>query len=48
MSCCYEILNSAVGPVDQIEEVSSGLRLAIARLGAEPVSLSLPGKDDPD
>ena len=41
MSYRYSILDSAVGPLDQIEEVSSGLRLMISRTGAEPVSLAL-------
>ena len=48
MSCRYEILNSSVGLLDRIEEASSGLRLTVSRLGAEPVSLSLPDKDSPD
>ena len=47
MSYHYSILDSAVGPLDQIEEVSSGLRLMISRMGAEPVSLALrKGEDD--
>ncbi len=46
MSCLYEILNSAVGPLDLIEEEAGGLRLIIARLGAEPVSLSLPDRGE--
>ncbi len=37
----HRILDSSVGPLDQLEEVSSGLRLVIARTGAEPVSLAL-------
>jgi len=44
MSFHYEILESTqstVGPLDVIEEQSSGLRLMIARTGAEPVSLAL-------
>jgi galactose mutarotase-like enzyme len=41
MSYHYEIFDSAVGPLDQIVEESSGLRLVISRTGAEPVSLAL-------
>ena len=41
MSFHYEIIDSPVGPLDQIVEESSGLRLTIARTGAEPVSLAL-------
>jgi len=37
----HQIIDSSVGPLDQIEEVSSGLRLMISRTGAEPVSLAL-------
>ena len=43
----HEIIESCVGSLDLIEDVSGGLRLVISRLGAEPVSLSLPDKDDP-
>lgn len=41
MTHLHTILDSPAGPLDQIEEVSAGLRLTVARTGAEPVSLSL-------
>ena len=41
----YEIIDSSVGPLDLIEEVSSGLRLIVSRTGAEPVSLALRNKE---
>ena len=34
-------LDSKSGPLDQLEDVTSGLRLIVSRLGAEPVSLTL-------
>lgn len=37
----HEVLDSSVGPLDQLTEESSGLRLIVSRTGAEPVSLSL-------
>ena len=37
----YETIESPVGPLDLIEEKSSGLRLIVSRTGAEPVSLAL-------
>jgi galactose mutarotase-like enzyme len=37
----YQTLDSEAGPLDQITDESTGLRLAIARTGAEPVSLAL-------
>ena len=41
MSIHYETRESSAGPLDLIEESGSGLRLIVARLGAEPVSLAL-------
>ena len=41
MSFSSQILDSVAGPLDQITDESSGLRLMIARTGAEPVSLAL-------
>jgi hypothetical protein len=35
------VIDSEVGPLDQLEDPSRGIRLIIARAGAEPVSLAL-------
>jgi len=37
----HQVLDSVAGPLDQITDESTGLRLTIARTGAEPVGLSL-------
>ena len=37
----YQALDSVAGPLDQITHESRGLRLVIARTGAEPISLAL-------
>lgn len=37
----HQVLDSVAGPLDQITDESTGLRLVIARTGAEPVSLAL-------
>jgi galactose mutarotase-like enzyme len=37
----HQVLDSVAGPLDQITDESGGLRLTIARTGAEPVSLAL-------
>lgn len=37
----HQVLDSAAGPLDQLTDESSGLRLAVCRTGAEPVSLAL-------
>jgi galactose mutarotase-like enzyme len=36
----HKVLDSAAGPLDQITDEASGLRLVICRTGAEPVSLA--------
>ena len=36
----HQVLDSAAGPLDQITNEASGLRLVICRTGAEPVSLA--------
>jgi len=36
----HQVLDSAAGPLDQITDEASGLRLVICRTGAEPVSLA--------
>ena len=41
MSFTHQVLDSVVGPLDQLEDSSHGIRLTIARTGAEPVSLAL-------
>ncbi len=40
MSFSYRILQSVVGPLDQINDEATGRRLVICRTGAEPVSLA--------
>ena len=37
----HQVIDSAAGPLDQITDESTGLRLTIARTGAEPVGLAL-------
>lgn len=37
----HQVLDSVAGPLDQLEDSSRGVRLTIARTGAEPVSLAL-------
>ena len=41
MSFTHQVLDSVAGPLDQLEDPSRGIRLIIARTGAEPVSLAL-------
>lgn len=41
MSFSFQTLDSVAGPLDQITDEGSGLRLTICRTGAEPVSLAL-------
>jgi galactose mutarotase-like enzyme len=41
----HQILDSSVGPLDQLTEEGSGLSLVVSRTGAEPVSLSLADAD---
>ena len=40
MSFSFQTLDSVAGPLDQITDEEAGLRLAICRTGAEPVSLA--------
>ena len=37
----HQVLDSVAGPLDQLTDEASGLRLVIARTGAEPASLAL-------
>ena len=37
----HQVLESVAGPLDQITDETTGLRLIICRIGAEPVSLAL-------
>lgn len=37
----HKVLDSVAGPLDQITDEATGIRLAICRTGAEPVSLAL-------
>ena len=41
MNFTHQVLDSVAGPLDQLEDPSRGIRLTIARTGAEPVSLAL-------